>query len=44
MEAKLTKLSADHEDLVKRLSETKDHTQKDRPPVSGGAGNAVTDC
>jgi len=44
LEAKLTKLSADHEDLVKRLGETKDHTQKDRPPVSGGAGNAVTDC
>lgn len=44
LEDRLTKLSADHEDLVKRLAETKDHTQKDRPPVSGGAGNAVTDC
>lgn len=44
LEARLTKLSADHEELVKRLGETQDHTQKDRPPVSGGSGRDLTDC
>ncbi|HBP6689810.1 TPA: GPO family capsid scaffolding protein [Pseudomonas aeruginosa] len=44
LEAKLTKLSTDHEALVKRLGETQDHTQKDRPPVSGGSGRDLTDC
>lgn len=44
LEAKFAKLSADHEDLVKRLSNTQDHTQKDRPSVPGGSGRALTDC
>ncbi|WDM87541.1 GPO family capsid scaffolding protein [Pseudomonas asiatica] len=45
LESKFSKLSTDFDALVKRLGDTKDHTQKDRPPVSGGGGNAaVTDC
>lgn len=44
LDDKFSKLSTAFDDLVKRLGDTKDHTQKDRPPVSGGGGNAVTDC
>lgn len=44
LEAKFAKLSDDHEALVMRLSNTQDHTQKDRPSVPGGSGRALTDC
>ncbi|MBH3308933.1 GPO family capsid scaffolding protein [Pseudomonas mosselii] len=44
LEAKFAKLSDDHEALVKRLSNTQDHTQKDRPSVPGGSGRDLTDC
>jgi hypothetical protein len=44
LEAKFAKLSDDHEALVKRLSNTQGHTQKDRPSVPGGSGRDLTDC
>ncbi|OAI93045.1 MULTISPECIES: GPO family capsid scaffolding protein [Pseudomonas] len=44
LEKKFAKLSGDHEALVKRLSNTQDHTQKDRPSVPGGSGRDLTDC
>ncbi|WP_025808308.1 GPO family capsid scaffolding protein [Pseudomonas chlororaphis] len=44
LEAKFAKLSADHDALVKRLGNTQDHTQKDRPSVPGGSGRDLTDC
>lgn len=44
LETKFAKLSDDHEALVKRLSNTQDHTQKDRPSVPGGSGRDLTDC
>ncbi|WP_432777879.1 GPO family capsid scaffolding protein [Pseudomonas fortuita] len=44
LETKFVKLSADYDALVKRLSNTQDHTQKDRPSVPGGSGRELTDC
>ncbi|MGR6474442.1 GPO family capsid scaffolding protein [Pseudomonas juntendi] len=44
LETKFVKLSADYDSLVKRLSNTQDHTQKDRPSVPGGSGRELTDC
>ncbi|WP_286778227.1 GPO family capsid scaffolding protein [Pseudomonas sp. UBA2311] len=44
LEAKFVKLSADYDALVKRLSNTQDNTQKDRPSVPGGSGRELTDC
>ena len=29
------------DDLVKRLSETEDHSQQHRPPAAGGDGKAL---
>lgn len=39
---KVTKLSTDFNDLVKRLGETEDHSQKPRPPATGGDGKVLT--
>lgn len=39
---KLTKLTGDFNDLVKRLGETEDHSQKHRPPAIGGDGKLLT--
>lgn len=39
---KVTKLSTDFNDLVKRLGETEDHSQKNRPPATGGDGKVLT--
>jgi len=44
LETKFVRLSADYDALVKRLSNTQDHTQKDRPSVPGGSGRELTDC
>lgn len=38
------KLTAEFAALVKRLGESPDTSFKNRPPVSGGEGRAVTDC
>lgn len=40
----VAKLTEDFNALIKRLSNTQDHTQKDRPSVSGGSGRDLTDC
>ncbi|MHA6159511.1 GPO family capsid scaffolding protein [Pseudomonas sichuanensis] len=39
---KLTKLTTDFNDLVKRLGETEDNSQKPRPPATGGDGKVLT--
>ncbi|MNG03872.1 Phage capsid scaffolding protein (GPO) serine peptidase [compost metagenome] len=39
---KLTKLETELSDLVKRLGITEDHSQKSRPVVPGGNGQALT--
>ncbi|MGE8327287.1 GPO family capsid scaffolding protein [Pseudomonas urmiensis] len=39
---KLTKLTTDFNDLVKRLGETEDHSKQNRPVVTGGDGKALT--
>ncbi|MDD2059046.1 GPO family capsid scaffolding protein [Pseudomonas sp. GD03860] len=39
---KVTKLTADFNDLVKRLGDTEDHNQKHRPPATGGDGKVLT--
>ncbi|WP_287031339.1 GPO family capsid scaffolding protein [Pseudomonas sp. UBA6310] len=38
-----TKLSADFAELVARLGDTEDHSQQQRPPVSGGNGQVVAE-
>ena len=38
---KVTKLETELTDLVKRLSETEDHSQQQRPPATGGDGKAL---
>lgn len=38
---KVTKLETELNDLVKRLSETEDHSQQHRPPAAGGDGKAL---
>ncbi|MEE1882843.1 GPO family capsid scaffolding protein [Pseudomonas soli] len=40
----VAKLTEDFNALVKRLSNTQDTTQKDRPSVPGGSGRDLTDC
>lgn len=40
----VSKLTEDFNALIKRLSNTQDHTQKDRPSVPGGSGRDLTDC
>lgn len=39
---KVTKLTTDFNDLVKRLGDTEDHSQKPRPPATGGDGKVLT--
>lgn len=39
---KLAKLTTDFNDLVKRLGDTEDHSQKPRPPATGGDGKVLT--
>ena len=39
---KVTKLETELADLVKRLSETEDHSQQQRPPATGGDGKVLT--
>lgn len=39
---KVTKLTTDFNDLVKRLGEIEDHSQKNRPPATGGDGKVLT--
>ncbi|MDH2014435.1 GPO family capsid scaffolding protein [Pseudomonas juntendi] len=39
---KVTKLTTDFNDLVKRLGETEDQSQKHRPPATGGDGKVLT--
>jgi len=39
---KVDKLTTDFNDLVKRLGETEDHSQKNRPPATGGDGKVLT--
>lgn len=39
---KVAKLTTDFNDLVKRLGETEDHSQKPRPPATGGDGKVLT--
>lgn len=39
---KLTKLTTNFNDLVKRLGETEDHSQKHRPTATGGEGALLT--
>lgn len=39
---KITKLTTDFNDLVKRLGDTEDHSQKQRPPATGGDGKVLT--
>ncbi|QYX51497.1 GPO family capsid scaffolding protein [Pseudomonas sp. S07E 245] len=43
LQAKHDKLSNDFNELVKRLGNTEDHTQQQRPPVAGGDGQVVAD-
>ncbi|MEN5143566.1 GPO family capsid scaffolding protein [Pseudomonas juntendi] len=38
----VTKLTTDFNDLVKRLGDTEDHSQKHRPPATGGDGKVLT--
>ncbi|OLU22465.1 phage capsid protein [Pseudomonas sp. PA15(2017)] len=38
------KLASDFADLLKKLGGTLDHSQKPRPPVTGGDGATLTDC
>ncbi|WJD60869.1 GPO family capsid scaffolding protein [Pseudomonas kurunegalensis] len=39
---KVDKLTTDFNDLVKRLGDTEDHSQKTRPPATGGDGKVLT--
>ncbi|MFB4401259.1 GPO family capsid scaffolding protein [Pseudomonas inefficax] len=39
---KVTKLTTDFDDLVKRLGETEDQSHKHRPPATGGDGKVLT--
>lgn len=42
LSAKFDKLETELNDLVKRLSETEDHSQQQRPPATGGEGKVLT--
>lgn len=44
LQADHTKLAGDFADLVKTLGDTQHHSNKPRPPVSGGGDRVVTDC
>lgn len=39
---KVAKLTDDFNDLVKRLGDTEDHSQRTRPPATGGDGKVLT--
>ena len=41
LETKYEKLSSDFADLLKRLGDTQDHSQSQRPPVAGGDGQIL---
>lgn len=43
LQVKHDKLSTDFNELVKRLGETEDHTQQQRPPMAGGPGQVVAE-
>ena len=42
LSTKVEQLETELADLVKRLGETKDHSQQQRPPVTGGDGKVLT--
>ncbi|TKK40440.1 phage capsid protein [Pseudomonas fluorescens] len=44
LKTKVDQLSKDLVDLKTKLSNTQDHSQKERPQVSGGDNQVVTDC
>lgn len=44
LKTKVDQLSKDLGDLKTKLSNTQDHSQKERPQVSGGDNQVVTDC
>ncbi|ANF87731.1 phage capsid scaffolding protein [Pseudomonas antarctica] len=44
LKTKVDQLSKDLGDLKIKLSKTQDHSQKERPQVSGGDNQVVTDC
>ncbi|MGR2709550.1 phage capsid protein [Pseudomonas sp. IB20] len=44
LKTKVDQLSKDLGDLKTKLSSTQDHSQKERPQVSGGDNQVVTDC
>ncbi len=43
LQAAHDKLSSDFNELVKRLGDTEDHSQQQRPPVTGGDGQVVAE-
>jgi len=44
LKTQLDQVSTELKDLKTKLSTTQDHSQKERPPVSGGDKQVVTDC
>jgi hypothetical protein len=44
LNTRLDQLSKDFTELKAKLSTTQDHSQKTRPPVTGGDNSVVTDC
>ena len=44
LKTQLDQVSTDLKELKTKLSTTQDHSQKERPPVSGGDNQVVTDC
>jgi Phage capsid scaffolding protein (GPO) serine peptidase len=44
LNTRLDQLSKDFTELKTKLSTTQDHSQKTRPPVTGGDNSVVTDC
>lgn len=44
LKIKLDQVSTDLKDLKTKLSTTQDHSQKERPPISGGDNQVATDC
>jgi hypothetical protein len=44
LNTRLDQLSKDFNELKTKLSTTQDHSQKTRPPVTGGDNSLVTDC
>ena len=44
LQTRLDQLSKDFTELKDKLSTTQDHSQKTRPPVTGGDNQVMTDC